>query len=184
MGRLLVSCLTLLVLCSSQAEAALVTANIDNFSTATGGTTTVFNSGGITVKRSVGGGTFFGAGYFLGSGGTMIVNFSANGGTFGDLYSNETGFAASEFTGFLLSASSAGNGTISMNGGPDMTISGGLNSYFFSAAPATSFVSFLITADSGAMSIGAGSGFQAVPEPSALLLVGSVLGMAAFRRRR
>jgi len=175
-----------LMLSQSVANAALVTASVDDFTTP--GMTQVFDNGTIQVNRIFQlGGLHAGSGYVVLPGDLMVVTYQAVGGTFGDLFSQETGFSASEFTGFTLSASSGGAGSITMisNGGAGIVnVSGALSDYFFAADASTTFVSFNVAANGGAMTVGFGSGFQAVPEPSALLLVGSVLAACGVARRR
>ncbi len=194
--------LALFATLGTQAEAALVRVEFDSFALS-GSPETVFTSGALTVTRTISTNsgtapTISGGNLILSKNSSATVTYNVTNGTFGDVFATGAVSAAS-FDGFSFNAawtqqSNIGNGSgVSISvGGTEVVSSAAIgtgdNDFRFIADPTATLVSFTFTnsfpgGGKSAANLVIGS-ISAVPEPSALLLVGSVLGLGFLRRRR
>jgi len=178
--------LTLLV-CGELRDSQAGLVQIDDFSLSSAPSTLDVN--GWEVIRTVNGGEYNHAfqSWSLNGPGVLTVNYTVVGGSFADLF-------GSDFNGFVLNISRNGSGStiavadtnLGQTSGPIAIVTPSVRTDFgfggFDGATSAVTFTFTQTGRPGAkLNLNA---FSAVPEPSALLLVGSVLTLAAARRRR
>ncbi len=181
----------------AQSEAALVRATFDSFANTTLTSTPVITAGGATVNRTISGAgvSVSGTDLVVQRNSTATVTYSVTGGTFNDVYQALGG--PGTFSGFSFNASVTGapQGQMALtsvlySGTPGLlstTLAAGDNDFLDTALSNATSVTISFTNDNGgpagARNLLIGS-VSAVPEPSALLLVGSILGVGLARRRR
>ncbi len=193
--KILVGGLASLAMVTANAEAGIVMVQVDRAGTGP------FDGGGFTVDRNLtkifgtGTNTDNGdAGFTITGTGAFNVTYSFTGGqSFGSFFDAGKGGDApfitmnpnnaATFDGFLFEFSSTGSGSVTVGSNQQDFIAGNSSFEFrdFAGNPGVNTISFTIANDSGTFTFGS---MQAVPEPSAFLLVASALGLTYLRRRR
>ena len=188
--------LALVAILSAQAEGGLIRVQFDDFSN-TGVNVTALNIGGITLNREVNfstGARFEGGSIVLDNQAVAILTYTVTNGDFGDLFAT-SGASKSFFDGFSVNAlrNVVGEGqtsfVIEVGGIPVVgsTLSNGDNDFRNVAMPGATTVKFTIAntrpgnAPPGSLVI---NSLSAVPEPSAMLMVGLLASFGLSRRRR
>jgi len=176
---------------ASQSTAGLITVQFDGFTTPNGTPQTVFTSGALSVQRTatLGDNTQYSGTHFSTAAvvpfNTFTLTYNVVGGNFGDVFAT-SGSSGAAFDGFAVSVvySFGGQGRVSINGGATQSLGPGANVFRNVANPLDTSVSFSFTHEPGGSGSMTVTSLSAVPEPTALMLVGSVVGLCFIRRRR